>query len=494
LLFVLHFLCFLFHQDPSQENVATEDIHRDGRPTMKDEKDNQSDQTPPQKCSVTTNDTTSTSNLSSPSSAIKNCDAKDPTEESRDSYSARHNINEDPMLLSWESGSISHSITPRVTLKILVSNNMAGSIIGRSGQTIMELQSESSAKIRLSQSGDFFPGTNDRVCLIHGTLNKVKKGVALVLGKLYESQLEAANTDHEDSQTGAYGQHSAASIPSFKHCFTAKILIPSAACGMLIGKEGATIQGLKEKAGCSAVRLSQKVLDHSLPRTFERVLTVSAPDLKTSVHFTEFILEGFVRHPEICRYLNGTTSYSRSSNNLTSFPMQGNNSMLRAYSTVTNPASNIPPHVYAHPHSMAEIEAGVQSTRIGFDVQTNAQGARPTPQSSFVSTPASINRNIVTSNSSYLSPPQFCQNTISSPSNFGSTINLAVPESMIGSILGKRGQTLMEIQSESGAQIRVSQKNEFFPGTSNRIVTLSGTQESLTAAKNMIRKHLSRNS
>lgn len=438
---------------------------------------------------MTTNDTTSSSNLSSPSSAIKSSDAKDPTEENREKYHASQ-MNEDPILLSWESGSISDSITPRVTLKILVSNNLAGSIIGRSGQTIMELQSESSAKIRLSQSGDFFPGTNDRVCLIHGSLNKVKKGVALVLGKLYESQLEITKFDHKAGQAGAYEQHDAATN-QLKNIFTVKILVPSAACGMLIGKEGATIQGLKEKAGCSAVRLSQKVLDHSLPRTFERVLTVSAPDLNTCIHFTELILEGFVRHPEICRYLNGTTSYSRSSNNHGSFSMPGSNPMLHAYATVTNPISNIP-QVYAHARSMSEIEAGVHS--LGFDVQANAQAPHPTSQSSFVGAPTSINRNLVPSNSSCLSPAQLCQNTMPSHGTFGCTINLAVPESMIGSILGRRGQTLMEIQSESGAQIRVSQKNEFFPGTSNRIVTLSGTQESLTTAKNMIRKYLSRTS
>jgi RNA-binding protein Nova len=141
---------------------------------------------------------------------------------------------------------------------------------------------------------------------------------------------------------------------------------------------------------------------------------------------------------------------------------------------------------------MSEIEAGVHS--LGFDVQANAQAPHPTSQSSFVGAPTSINRNLVPSNSSCLSPAQLCQNTMPSHGTFGCTINLAVPESMIGSILGRRGQTLMEIQSESGAQIRVSQKNEFFPGTSNRIVTLSGTQESLTTAKNMIRKYLSRTS
>lgn len=471
-----------------KEPVTSDHKSREMHQTIKVVKDEiaERDQSPPEKISLT-NETSSTSNLSSPASAMKSGDAKDALEDTGGQLTT-HSINhEDPILLSWESGSVSSNVASRVTLKILVSNNMAGSIIGRSGQTILELQSESSAKIRLSQSGDFFPGTSDRVCLIHGLLPNVKKGVALVLGKLYESQLELV--EHDLGPGGHTGQ-SEGTNNVFKINFTIKILIPSAACGMLIGKEGATIQGLKDKAGCSAVRLSQKILDHSLPRTFERVLTVSSSDLKTCIHFTELILEGFVRHPEICRYLNGTTSYSRSSNVL-SFPMSGSNPLLGAYSSGSSPMSNIAPQMYTHGHSMSEIEAGVQG--LGFDVQPNAQAPHSASRPCYVNPPTMSSSILPAPNASFLSSTHMGQRSIPSPVSLGSTINLAVPDSMIGSILGKRGQTLMEIQSESGAQIRVSQKNEYVPGTSNRIVTLSGSQESITSARNMIRKLLSRN-
>ena len=73
-------------------------------------------------------------------------------------------------------------------IKLLVSNNVAGSIIGRAGQTIMDLQTQSSARIKLSQTGDFYPGTQDRVCLVQGQLENVKTAVTLLVDRLYKLQ------------------------------------------------------------------------------------------------------------------------------------------------------------------------------------------------------------------------------------------------------------------------------------------------------------------
>jgi ribosomal protein S3 len=46
-----------------------------------------------------------------------------------------------------------------VALKVLVCQNVAGSLIGRNGNSIQNLQLQSGARIRLSQASDFFPGT-----------------------------------------------------------------------------------------------------------------------------------------------------------------------------------------------------------------------------------------------------------------------------------------------------------------------------------------------
>ena len=44
----------------------------------------------------------------------------------------------------------------------------------------------------------------------------------------------------------------------------------------------------------------------------------------------------------------------------------------------------------------------------------------------------------------------------------------------VGAIIGKHGSSITEIQSASGAKIRISGPNEVFPGTTERVMHLSG--------------------
>ena len=53
-------------------------------------------------------------------------------------------------------------------------------------------------------------------------------------------------------------------------------------------------------------------------------------------------------------------------------------------------------------------------------------------------------------------------------------LEVEVPENLVGAILGKRGQTLVEFQTTSGAKIQISKKGEYIPGTRNRKVTITG--------------------
>lgn len=55
------------------------------------------------------------------------------------------------------------------------------------------------------------------------------------------------------------------------------------------------------------------------------------------------------------------------------------------------------------------------------------------------------------------------------------TVTVGIPNSMIGAILGKGGSTISEFQNMSGARINVSQRDEFLPGTENRVLTICGT-------------------
>lgn len=71
-------------------------------------------------------------------------------------------------------------------LRFLVSNTAAGCIIGKGGSTINDFQSQSGARIQLSRSHEFFPGTNDRIIMVSGMFDEVMKAMELILEKLLD--------------------------------------------------------------------------------------------------------------------------------------------------------------------------------------------------------------------------------------------------------------------------------------------------------------------
>ncbi|CAL1386955.1 unnamed protein product [Linum trigynum] len=71
-------------------------------------------------------------------------------------------------------------------------------------------------------------------------------------------------------------------------------------------------------------------------------------------------------------------------------------------------------------------------------------------------------------------------------------IRFLVSNAAAGSVIGKGGATITEFQSESGARIQLSRNYEFFPGTSDRIIMISGNiDEILRAVELVLNKLLS---
>ena len=85
-------------------------------------------------------------------------------------------------------GDIEHDDGDRrnVYLKVIIPEVYAGGIIGKSGKTISEIQADSDARVKVSHSHDFYPGTNDRTLLIMGGFDNVVSAQELVWHKLVE--------------------------------------------------------------------------------------------------------------------------------------------------------------------------------------------------------------------------------------------------------------------------------------------------------------------
>lgn len=139
-------------------------------------------------------------------------------------------------------------------LKILVPAYAAGSIIGKQGQTITQLQKDSGAVIKLSKAKDFYPGTTERIGLVTGDAAALKHVFQFMTEKTYEfpvpKDMAIINGDRHKQ---------------------VKIIVPNTTAGLIIGKGGATIRHIMESSGAK-VQLSQKPEQINLQ---ERVITVT---------------------------------------------------------------------------------------------------------------------------------------------------------------------------------------------------------------------------
>ncbi len=452
----------------------------------------------------------------------------------------------------------SNSATYAAAFKLLVSNNVAGSIIGRSGQTISEFQKQSSTRIKLSQTGDYYPGTQDRVCLVQGEPDNCKAALRLLLGRLHMLQ-EQQHSQHIAWQL----QRQKGATPVFD--FVVRLLVPASSCGMIIGKSGSNIKFMEESTGVSSVRLSAKdavdnaggyALSSMMLNTSERIVTITGQSLDSCLGCVYLILDGMVSHPDICRYANMTTSYTKAVPDSYGGQLQpvllpippNPNRILATDSTnwSSAPEANLFSQTASIPRrisSSPDLPGIMLNQRLPFGHVPTSDflGSYRTPQASYLpssglpsTSPSSLHQQL------YLLPqPQGQTDSSASESRTVShstsapellaiqleqsmslsapirpatsqeyseafvpqppalvapgvySVQLLVPDSMIGSILGRGGSTLTELENLSGTRIRASQRGEFVPGTRSRIVKIKGpTAQSVWQAQFMMSQRM----
>ncbi|KAG5607952.1 hypothetical protein H5410_029444 [Solanum commersonii] len=68
------------------------------------------------------------------------------------------------------------------------------------------------------------------------------------------------------------------------------------------------------------------------------------------------------------------------------------------------------------------------------------------------------------------------------------SVTIGVADERIGLVLGRNGRSVMEISQVSGARIKISDRGDFMSGTSDRKVTITGSQRAISIAESMISK------
>ncbi|KAM9846252.1 RNA-binding protein Nova-1-like isoform 2-T2 [Aulostomus maculatus] len=469
-------------------------------------------------------------------------------------------------------------------LKVLIPSYAAGSIIGKGGQTIVQLQKETGATIKLSKSKDFYPvthhlsssslntGTTERVCLIQGTveaLNGVHNFIAEKVREMPQSAQKPEPVSILQPQTTVnpdrvkqvrYSQETTLflsaiyavkffRVPALQVYIIflspqAKLIVPNSTAGLIIGKGGATVKAVMEQSG-AWVQLSQKPEGINLQ---ERVVTISG-EPEQNRKAVEIIVQKIQEDPQSSSCLN--ISYSNVSgpvanSNPTGSPYANTAEVLPNAAAAAATASSLLGQagltgMGAFPAAMSSFSGNdllaitsALNTLASYGYNTNTLGLGLNPAAAsgvLAAVAASANpaaaaaANLLASYASdasssaghpatglggfslgslaaatgasngYLnaSSPLMASSLLATEKladGAKDVVEIAVPENLVGAILGKGGKTLVEYQELTGARIQISKKGEFIPGTRNRKVTITGSPAATQAAQYLISQRI----
>ncbi|XP_078097888.1 RNA-binding protein Nova-1-like isoform X4 [Mustelus asterias] len=428
-------------------------------------------------------------------------------------------------------------------LKVLIPSYAAGSIIGKGGQTIVQLQKETGATIKLSKSKDFYPGTTERVCLIQGTVEALNAVHDFIAEKVREMPQNVGKTE----PVNILQPQTNVNPDRIKQ---AKLIVPNSTAGLIIGKGGATVKAVMEQSG-AWVQLSQKPEGINLQ---ERVVTVSGEG-EQNRKALELIVQKVQEDPQSGSCLN--ISYANISgpvanSNPTGSPYANSGGEVLAPVAASAAAAAAAAGLLGHHHAgnlagfgggggglaaaftgndLLAISSALNTlASYGYNTGSLGLGLGPATASGVLAAvAASANpaaaaaANLLASYASEASGgggggggavSTFSLGSLAANGYFGAAaasplaasgsilaaeklgeaskdvLEIAVPENLVGAILGKGGKTLVEYQELTGARIQISKKGDFLPGTRNRKVTISGSPAATQAAQYLISQRI----
>lgn len=337
----------------------------------------------------------------------------------------------------------------------MIPNYAAGAIIGKGGTNIGELQSKYGAKIRLSPSRELYPGTDERIVVLTGEVDKIVDLNNYIMDKVHVDSTEGSGAKFRDEERGQ----------------KVKIIVPNPTAGLVIGRAGATIKSLQEETGAKIMISSRDEAKVS----GERIITISGNTDQRTDAANKIILK-IAADPENMANKNLTYSVSsslRSTNGVSSSvynPLELSQGLGGSISSLQSMIGNI-----QQQQQQAQNSKSTQQSLLASLTQNPLAALQQSSLTSQLglSTPASFNSHQLSSLSG-LSHGHVGGGSIVNSIKTVVSINMEIPDILVGAILGKQGKTVHEFIQFSGAKIQFSGKNEFAPGTTDRILTIQG--------------------
>eukprot|EP00798_Chlamydomonas_sp_ICE-L_P005394 gene5394-5616_t len=334
--------------------------------------------------------------------------------------------------------------TQQVIAKMLVSNATAGSIIGKSGSNIEQLQRTSGARIQLSRTGELYPGTSDRVLLLSGTLHAVLTAVFLILEKISRDLSKSPVTDGAAPRAlkGTRGEVEDSQV---------KLALSRHLCGLLNGHKGQTDSQVK-------LALSMRLCG---PLTGLKGQTDSQVKLALS--------------SRLCGLLNGHEGQTDSQVNLALSgrlcgPLIGHKGQTDSQVKLALSRRLCGPLISHKGQTDSQVKLALSRRLCGL---LNSHKGQTDSQVKLA-----LSRRL-------------CGPLIGHEGQTDSQVKLALSRRLCGLLIGHKGQTVQDFITDSGANIRVQSLSELTPSDPERTITIAGARDQVLRAVALVLNTLS---
>ena len=365
-------------------------------------------------------------------------------------------------------------------IKFLLPNFVSGMIIGSAGSNVSKLMESTNTIIKFSPGRELYPGTNDRVCLITGSVQDICDAVR----RIFATMMQSTHAKSDEL------------LESMKHF---KMIVSNIASGMVIGKSGHTIKSIQMECGVK-IQITNKD-ENSLP---ERTLTIDG-ETEAILNALQKILLHTLEDPDANKWKR-LMSYS-------SFPKllssgSPSSSSLSSKSAHSGIIPNIPSALAQSPFNGGANSSDPTAAFMAFFAQQQQQQQQQQAYSAYSQLPShsggsSFNQALLSyayaqslvNNSSYygqFQPVMVDGVNLMVPGATVSTYEIAIPEMMVSSVAGTDNKLLTDLMQTTGARVQLSGKGEFIPGTYNRKLTITGPILSVQSAHMIVLQKLLR--
>ncbi|KAM1151621.1 hypothetical protein ACFX19_034927 [Malus domestica] len=343
-----------------------------------------------------------------------------------------------------------------VSFRILCANDRIGGVIGRGGSIVRALQNETGASISIAAS---VAECDERLITVSASENPesryspTQKAAVLVFSRSVEAGIEKGRDSSSNKGSP----------------LTARLVIPSSQVGCLLGKGGAIVSEIRKQTG-TGIRI---IGGDQVPKcALENDEVVQISGDFSNVQDALYNITGRLRD----NLFSSTVSNSG---------RRSSSSMLTATDTSPYGRPRDPALIGFQPSSSVGVTHGlsrhttlIQSMdHLGLSHSLD-HPSPPRPWASQLAAFTDVGRGLTSLKS---------RTEIGSGSKSAivtnTTVEIVVPENVIGSVYGENGTNLVRLRQISGAKVIVHEPR---PGTTDRIIVISGTPDETQAAQSLL--------